>query len=86
MIIVDKIKSPSPFFTRKPHPTVFKSTYEEQKYWAQQKKYWVEGYNEDINGMLYFYAQEIILKDRIRGSMYYPTVRDADVLISHKFK
>ena len=86
MIIVDKIKSPSPFFTRKPHPTVFKSTYEEQKYWAQQKKYWVEGYNEDINGMLYFYAQEIILKDRIRGTMYYPTVRDADVLISQKFK
>jgi hypothetical protein len=86
MIIVDKIKAPSPFFTRKPHPTVFKSTYEEQKYWAQQKKYWVEGYSEDVNGMLYFYAQEIILKDRIRGSMYYPTVRDADVLISQKFK
>jgi len=86
MIVVDKIKDPAPFFTRKPHPTTFKTTYEEQKYWAQQKKYWVEGYNEDINGMLYFYAQEIILKDRIRGSMYYPTVRDADVLISQKFK
>jgi hypothetical protein len=86
MIVVDKIKDPAPFFTRKPHPTTFKTTYEEQKYWAQQKKYWVEGYNEDINGMLYFYAQEIILKDRIRGTMYYPTVRDADVLISQKFK
>ena len=86
MIIIDKIKDPTPFFTRKPHPTVFKSDYEEKKYWAQQKKYWVEGYSEDVNGMLYFYAQEIVLKDRIRGAMYYPTVRDADVLISQKFK
>lgn len=86
MIIVDKIKAPAPFFTRKPHPTVFKSAYEEEKYWAKQKKYWIEGYSEDVNGMLYYYAQEIMLKDRIRGLMYYPTVRDADVLISQKFK
>ena len=82
MIIVDKIKAPAPFFTRKPHPTIFKSTYEEQKYWAGQKKLWVEGYSEDVNGMLYFYAQEIMLKDRVRGTLDYPIVRDADILMS----
>lgn len=84
--IVDKIKDPSPFFKRIPHPTNFRTALEEQKYWAKQKKYWVEGYNEDINGMLYFYAQEVMLKDRVRGNFYYPTVRDADVLISQEMK
>lgn len=82
MIIIDNIKNPAPFFTRTPHPTVFKTTLEEQRYWAKQKKYWIEGYNEDINGLLYFYAQEIKLKDRVRGTLFYPTVRDADVIIS----
>ena len=82
MTIVDKIKPPAPFFTRKPHPTIFKTTLDEQKYWANQKKMWVEGYNEDINGMLYFYAQEVMLKDRVRGTLDYPIVRDADILMS----
>jgi hypothetical protein len=82
MTIVDKIKAPSPFFTRKPHPTIFKTTLDEQKYWANQKKTWVEGYNEDVNGMLYFYAQEVMLKDRVRGTLDYPIVRDADILMS----
>jgi hypothetical protein len=82
MTIVDKIKDPAPFFTRKPHPTIFKTTLDEQKYWANQKKMWVEGYNEDVNGMLYFYAQEVMLKDRVRGTLDYPIVRDADILMS----
>lgn len=86
MTIIDNIKDPTPFFVRKPHPTVFKTTLDEQKYWAKQKKYWVEGYNDDINGMLYFYAQECMLKDRVTGDLYYPTVRDADVIITKEFK
>ena len=69
MTIIDKIKDPAPFFTRVPHPTVFKTTLERQKYWAEQKRIWVEGYNEDVNGMLYWYAQECILKDRVRGTL-----------------
>jgi len=86
MIIIDKIKEPTPFFVRKPHPTVFKTDLEKQRYWAKQKKYWVEGYSEDVNGMLYFYAQEVMLKNRVTGQKYYPTVRDADVLISRELK
>ena len=82
MVIIDKIKPPSPIFTRVPHPTVFKTTLEQQKYWAKQKKYWIEGYNEDVNGMLYHYCNEIKLKDRVRGLIFYPTARDADVLMS----
>ncbi len=27
MIVVDKIKDPAPFFTRKPHPTTFKTIF-----------------------------------------------------------
>lgn len=82
MIIIDKIKDPAPIFTRTPHPTVFKTTLDEQKHWAKQKKYWTEGYNQDVNGMLYHYCQEIKLKDRVRGSIFYPTARDLDVLMS----
>jgi len=80
--IIDKIKDPAPIFTRTPHPTVFKTTLDEQKHWAKQKKYWTEGYNQDVNGMLYHYCQEIKLKDRVRGSIFYPTARDLDVLMS----
>jgi len=86
MIAIHDKKNPKPFFTRTPHPTSFKSTLDEVKYWEKQKKYWVEGYNSDINGMLYFYAQEVKLKDRIRGTIFYPTVRDADVLIFNELK
>ena len=82
MTIIDKIKDPAPIFTRIPHPTIFKTTLDEQKHWAKQKKYWVEGYNEDVNGMLYHYCQEIKLKDRVRGTIFYPTARDLDVLMS----
>jgi len=82
MVIIDKIKPPSPIFTRVPHPTIFKTTLDEQKYWVGQKKIWIEGYNEDVNGMLYHYCNEIKLKDRVRGTIFYPTARDADVLMS----
>jgi hypothetical protein len=83
MVIIDKTKPPSPIFTRVPHPTIFKTTLDEQKYWVGQKKIWIEGYNEDVNGMLYHYCNEIKLKDRVRGTIFYPTARDADVLMSN---
>jgi len=86
MIIIDKIKDPAPFFTRKEIPNIFKTTLDEQKYWAKEKKYWLEGYNVDINGMLYFYATQIMLKNRRTGELYYPTVRDADVFIFNELK
>jgi len=55
MTVIDKIKDPAPIFTRTPHPEIFKTTLDQQKYWAKQKKYWIEGYNEDVNGMLNHY-------------------------------
>ncbi len=86
MIIIDKIKDPTPFFTRKEKPSVFKTTLDEQKYWANEKRLWIDGYSDDVNGMLYFYATQVMLKDRVTGKHYYPTVRDADVFIFNELK
>lgn len=79
--IVDKIKDPAPFFVRKPKPSVFKTDLDKKKYWAKEKEIWLNGYNSDIGGMLYFYATQIKLKDRVTGIIDYPVVRDADVFI-----
>lgn len=79
-LIIDKA-NPKPFFVRKPTPETFKTTLDQQKYWEKEKKIWMDGYSEDVNGMLYFYATQCVLKDRITAKLYYPTVRDADVLI-----
>jgi hypothetical protein len=79
--IIDKTAPPAPFFKRKPKPQNFKTSIERQRYWAKEKEYWVNGYNQDIGGMLYFYATQIKLKDRVTGDIDYPIVRDADVLI-----
>ncbi len=84
--VIDKIKDPAPFFTRKEKPSSFKTTLDEQKYWANEKKLWIDGYSEDVNGMLYFYATQVILKDRVTGKHYYPTVRDADVFIFNQLQ
>lgn len=81
MIVIDKIKAPAPFFTRKPKPTVFKTEADKLRYWAKEKEYWLNGYNQDIGPMLYFYATQVKLKDRVTGSIDYPIVRDADVII-----
>jgi hypothetical protein len=80
-MLIKDASNPTPFFTRKPVPELFRTEVDRQKYWAKEKKRWIDGYSEDINGMLYFYATQCILKDRITAKLYYPTVRDADVLI-----
>lgn len=85
MVVIDKIKSPTPFFTYKPKPT-FNTEIERQRYWAKEKERWINGYSEDVNGMLYFYATQIKLKNRITGEIFRPTVRDADVLIFNELK
>ena len=80
MIIIDKIKIPAPFFTRKEMPSVFKTTLDKQKYLAEEKRRWIEGYG-GLNGMLYYYATQVILKDRLKGTKYYPIVRDVEAEI-----
>jgi hypothetical protein len=79
--IIDKTAPPKPFFTRVPKPKIFKTDLDMKRYWAKEKERWINGYNQDIGGMLYFYATQVKLKDRLTGEIYYPTVRDADMLI-----
>jgi hypothetical protein len=80
MTIIDK-SNPKPFFTRKPTPTTFKTELERQRYWGKEKEIWHKGYSDDVNGMLYFYATQVTLKDRVTGRLDYPNVRDAEVEI-----
>jgi hypothetical protein len=80
-MLIKDASNPTPFFTRKEPPAFFKTEADRVRYWEKEKKIWLDGYSEDVNGMLYFYATQCILKDRISAKLYYPTVRDADVLI-----
>lgn len=80
-MLIKDASNPTPFFTRKEPPIFFKTETDRLRYWEKEKKIWLDGYSDDVNGMLYFYATQCILKDRISAKLYYPTVRDADVLI-----
>ena len=81
IVIINKKPGGSPMFVRTPHPTDFRTTLEKEKYWANEQKLYIEGYNEDINGMLYYYLKNIKLKNRNDGSEYYPECRDVEILI-----
>lgn len=79
MIIIDRDKS-VPIFTRVPHPEKFKTTYERDKYWDREDDYYHNGYNVDINGMLYYYLTNVKLKHRNTGREYYPECRDVELI------
>ena len=78
--IIDNTKPKAPIFTYEQIPKTFKTTLDEQKFWAEEKRRWHEGYG-DLTGALYYYATQIKLKDRVRGNIIRPTVRDADLII-----
>jgi hypothetical protein len=80
MTVIDNVEPKSPIFTYTPPPAIFKTEYEEQKYWQEEKRRWLEGYG-DMTGALYFYATQIKLKNRVTGEIFRPTVRDADLEI-----
>ncbi len=80
MEIIDKTKPKAAIFTYKPTPEVFRTSLEEQRFWGEEKKRWHDGYG-DLTGALYYYATQIKLKDRVRGTIIRPTVRDADIII-----
>lgn len=72
--IIDKTKPPSPIFVWKPHPTIFKTNLEEQKYWAEEQRRNVEGYGAkmdtgeyEIPGTLYFNGKNAVVKERTTG-------------------
>jgi len=78
--IIDNTEPPAPIFEYKPFPTIFRTEYEEQKFWAEEKRRYIEGYGE-LTGALYYYATQVKLKDRVRGTIFRPTVRDVDVIM-----
>ena len=63
MTIIDKISPPSPIYIRKPIPS-FRSEYEKQKYYAENKRRCLEGYS-GLPGTLYDYLQNQKLKHRV---------------------
>lgn len=77
--IIDKTADPAPIWVRKEKPK-FRTTYEKDKYWASQKKLWIEGY-ADIPGTLIFKTQELKIKHRVKGHIFTPIARDVDLLI-----
>lgn len=85
-MLIKDAQNPTPFFVRKPMPTVFKTEVERQRYWAKEKEIWIKGYNSDVNGMCYFYGTQIKLKNRVTAKIDYPDIRDAEVLIFTELK
>lgn len=78
------IKKNPPIYTWRPTP-VFRTTLEKQKYWAQQKKYWLEGWNH-LPGTLYHYLQEQKIKDRVSGKTIRPIPRESDLWIHEEVR
>lgn len=68
-----------PIYTWQPTPT-FKNELEKQRYWQQQKTYWIEGWNH-LPGTLYHYLQEQKIKDRVSGKTIRPIPRESDLWI-----
>lgn len=77
--IIDNISPKSPILEYKPKPT-FRTQYEKEKYWGEQKKLWIEGI-DNIPGSLYHKTQEQKIKDRDLGHIFSPICRDVDLLI-----
>lgn len=79
LTIIDNTKLLPPILEWAPKPT-FKKSIDKLRYWEQQKKYWIEGYN-GLPGSFYFYIQECIIKDRVTGKLFRPQARDVDLLV-----
>lgn len=82
MNIYIKPDSPAPIWEYKPVPT-FKTSLEQSRYWEDQKKLWLEGY-EDIPGTLIYKTQMYEGKNRITGQSFRPKARFADLMV-HQF-
>lgn len=73
-----------PIFTWSPPPT-FRSDYERQKYWAGEKKKWIEGVDH-LTGTHYHYLKEQKIKDRVSGKTIRPLGRESDMLIHEEVR
>ncbi len=79
--IIDKNKN-CPILLHKPKP-LFITEYDRDKYWALEKKKWIEGI-DGIPGTLYHYIQEQWIKDRNSGQLLRPICRDSDLIIHER--
>ena len=78
--ILDKTKSSPKWVSPGPVP-IFKTTLEADRYWAEEKRRWREGYGDGyahICGMHYFYLTQGKLKDGSDGDIITPKYRDGD--------
>ncbi len=82
MIIIDKTILSPPILEWKPKP-LFKTSLAKQKYWEQQKQYWVEGYN-GLPGLFYYMVQECWIKHRHGGKTTRVKGRDVDLLLAQR--
>lgn len=82
MIILDRTKPPPPILVHTPKPK-FRTDYERDKYWAEEKRRWIEGYN-GVPGTLYYKTQEQFIKDRVKGTVLRPLCRDTDLFVHER--
>lgn len=84
MTIINHINPSSPILEWHPKP-LFKTKYEKEKYWSEQKKLWIEGIG-DIPPTLVHKTQEQKIKNRNTGVIFRPIARDVDLLIHENIR
>ncbi len=77
MEIIDNTKDPACPYRYTPIP-VFRTTYEQQAYLAEEKRRWLEGYN-GLTGKHYFYLSQCKIKHGTSGAFIRPYFRDVDM-------
>lgn len=82
--IIDNIKPKSAAYVYTSPPT-FRTTLEKQRYWAEEKRRWIEGYSDDVNGYHYFYMTQCFIKIGTSGEIARPKWRDCDGWILQDF-
>lgn len=75
-----KILLATPIYKRVPTPANFKTTLEKQKYWAEEKRRWIEGYGS-LPGTYYHFLQEQVVKDRLTGKTERPLILERDYVL-----
>lgn len=83
LTVIDNTKPKAPMYVRHEIPD-FRTTLEEDKYWATERQRWVEGYG-DISGPEYFFIQEFTIKNAA-GAEIRPWWRDVDHFVFEAIK
>lgn len=74
-----------PIYVRTDTPVNFKTSLDKQRYWALEKKRWLEGY-ENLPGTYYHFLQEQMIKDRTKGNTLRPRPLERDLIIHEKIR